>query len=233
MIVLHQFSPNWGLPNASPFCMKLETYLRMAEIPHTLVYEDTLDKAPKKKMPYIEDGDRKIGDSNLVIEYLIGKYGDRTDEHLSPSDRGISLAMRRMIDENLYWCMVYSRWMDESGWAITKPAYFGTLPPVLKQILPGILRKGVQKNLDAHGMGRHSDGEIYSIGSRDLVALSGFLSDKPFFFGDRPTLLDAAAHATVRNFLDVPIEGPLKQKAHQLENLVSFSNRMTERFYPG
>jgi glutathione S-transferase len=101
MIVLHQFSPNWGLPNASPFGMKLETYLRMAEIPHTLVYEDTLDKAPKKKMPYIEDGDRKIGDSNLIIEYLIGQYGDRTDDHLSASDRGISLAMRRLIDENL------------------------------------------------------------------------------------------------------------------------------------
>ncbi len=233
MIVLHQFSPNWGLPNASPFGMKLETYLRMAEIPHTLVYEDTLDKAPKKKMPYIEDGDRKIGDSNLIIEYLIGQYGDRTDEHLSPSDRGISLAMRRMIDENLYWCLVYSRWMDESGWAVTKPVYFGKLPPVVKQILPGVLRKGVQKSLDGHGMGRHSDGEIYSIGCRDLVALSGFLSDKPFFFGDRPTILDASAYAVVRNLLEVPIEGPLKQKAHQLENLVSFSDRMTARFYPG
>ena len=37
----------------------------------------------------------------------------------------------------------------------------------------------------------------------------------------------------VRNLLEVPIEGPLKAKAHQLENLVSFSNRMTARFYPG
>jgi glutathione S-transferase len=233
MIVLHQFSPNWGLPNASPFGMKLETYFRMAEIPHKLVYEDTLDKAPKKKMPYIEDGDRKIGDSNLIIEYLIGKYGDRTDDHLSASDRGISLAMRRMIDENLYWCLVYSRWMDDRGWEITRPAYFGNLPPVIKQILPGVLRKGVRKSLDAHGMGRHSEGEIYSIGCGDLVALSGFLSAKPFFFGDQPTILDASAYAIVRNFIDAPIEGPLKQKAQQLENLVSFCNRMTARFYPG
>jgi Glutathione S-transferase N-terminal domain len=67
-IVLHQFSRSFGLPNASPFCMKLETYLRMAEIPHELAFEETLDKAPKKKMPYIEDEGQKIGDSNLVIE---------------------------------------------------------------------------------------------------------------------------------------------------------------------
>ncbi len=233
MIVLHQFSPNWGLPNASPFGLKLETYLRMAEIPHKLVYEDTLDKAPKKKMPYIEDGDRKIGDSNLIIEYLIEHYDDRTDGHLSASDRGISLAMRRLIDENLYWCLVYSRWIDDSGWAITKPAYFGKLPPVLKQILPGVLRKGVLKSLDGHGLGRHSEGEIYSIGCRDLVALSGFLSDKPFFFGDRPTILDASAYAIVRNLIEVPIEGPLKQQAQKLSNLVDFTNRMTARFYPG
>jgi hypothetical protein len=33
LITLHQFAPAFGLPNASPFCMKLETYLRMAGLP--------------------------------------------------------------------------------------------------------------------------------------------------------------------------------------------------------
>ncbi len=32
MIVLYQFPPAFGLPNASPFCMKLETWLRMAQL---------------------------------------------------------------------------------------------------------------------------------------------------------------------------------------------------------
>jgi glutathione S-transferase len=67
MIELHQFSPNWGLPNASPFCMKLETYLRMANLPHQVVYEDKMDKAPKGKMPYIVDQGKKLGDSNLIL----------------------------------------------------------------------------------------------------------------------------------------------------------------------
>jgi glutathione S-transferase len=233
MITLHQFSPNWGLPNASPFCMKLETYLRMADLPYTVVYEDKLDKAPKGKMPYIEDEGKKIGDSNLIIEYLQEKYGDRTDAHLSPSDRGISLAMRRLIDENLYWCMVYSRWMDEPNWEILRKAYFGNLPIGVKQILPGVLRNNVRKSLAGHGMGRHSPDEIYAIGKRDLIALSGFLSDKQFFFGNSPTVLDASAYATVLNFLKVPMESPLATQAKNLDNMVAFCDRMTARFYPG
>lgn len=32
MLTLYQFEPAWGLPNASPFCMKLETYFRMANL---------------------------------------------------------------------------------------------------------------------------------------------------------------------------------------------------------
>ena len=36
MIKLFQFEPAFGLANASPFCMKLETYLRMGEQPCSL-----------------------------------------------------------------------------------------------------------------------------------------------------------------------------------------------------
>jgi glutathione S-transferase len=144
MITLHQFPSNWGI-NASPFCLKLETYLLMADLPHTVTPEPMLDKAPKGKMPYIEDANRKIGDSNLIIEYLQEKYGDRTDAHLSPSDRGISLAMRRMIDENLYWCLVYSRWIDEANWAMTRSEYFRDVSSVLRRIIPGVLPKKVWK----------------------------------------------------------------------------------------
>jgi hypothetical protein len=33
MIKVYQFEPAFGIPNASPFCFKLENYLRMAAIP--------------------------------------------------------------------------------------------------------------------------------------------------------------------------------------------------------
>lgn len=34
-IILHQFSrPTNGVPSLSPFCLKMETYLRMADLPY-------------------------------------------------------------------------------------------------------------------------------------------------------------------------------------------------------
>jgi hypothetical protein len=47
MIKVHQFAPAFGLPNASPFCMKLETYLRMAGLPFELVDDGNVIKAPQ------------------------------------------------------------------------------------------------------------------------------------------------------------------------------------------
>ena len=49
VIRLYQFAPAFGLPNASPFCMKMETYLRMAALPFELVNSGDVMKAPKHK----------------------------------------------------------------------------------------------------------------------------------------------------------------------------------------
>lgn len=81
MIRLHQFPPAYGLPNGSPFCMKVENYLRMTGIPYEVVDDFDLAKAPKGKLPYIEDAERVIADSALILDYLKAAYGDPLDAH--------------------------------------------------------------------------------------------------------------------------------------------------------
>ncbi len=232
MLKLHQFAPAFGLPNASSFCLKLETYLRMAEIPFESVYGMDMGKAPKGKMPYIVDGDKIIGDSNFIIDYLKQTYGDRLDTHLTAVDRAIALAMRRLIEENLYWAMVYSRWQEPANWEKTKAALFGDLPPLLKSIVPNIVRNKTRQKLQGHGMGKHSAAEIYAIGSADITALSDFLADQPFFFGSQPTTLDASAYGILTSILRTPLESPLKDQAQQLANLTAYCDRMRDRYYP-
>jgi len=70
MIRLHQFAPAFGLPNASPFCMKLETYLRMAGLPYETVNDGNVLKAPKGKLPWIDDDGTRVADSSFIIEHL-------------------------------------------------------------------------------------------------------------------------------------------------------------------
>lgn len=45
------------------------------------------------------------------------------------------------------------------------------------------------KKAKAHGIGVHSQEEILEFGKNDLGVLSDLLSDRPFFFGDEPTLV--------------------------------------------
>lgn len=45
------------------------------------------------------------------------------------------------------------------------------------------------KKVKAQGIGVHKPEEIVEMGKEDLKALSELLADKPFFFGDEPTLV--------------------------------------------
>lgn len=45
------------------------------------------------------------------------------------------------------------------------------------------------KKVKAQGIGVHKPDEIIEMGKEDLKALSELLADKPFFFGDEPTLV--------------------------------------------
>jgi glutathione S-transferase len=73
MITLYQFAPVWGIPNLSQACVKVETYLRMVDLPYE-VRSTVPMKGPKGKLPFIEDSGKKIADSRFIIEYLRRSY---------------------------------------------------------------------------------------------------------------------------------------------------------------
>lgn len=231
MITLYQFKPSLGDRNPSPFCLKLETYLRMAELPYEVAANADVRKAPKKKLPYIQDDSTTIADSSFIIDYLKQTYGDPLDQHLSLPEQGISLAFRRLMEENLYWVELYARWAEDDNWAVTRKLFFSELPLVLRSIVPSLVRRDILRNLDGHGMGRHSREEIYEIGQRDTKALSDFLSDKPFLMGENPTSLDATGYGFLSNQLQTELPSALSDYTQQFENLKDYCDRMEAKFW--
>jgi glutathione S-transferase len=233
VIKLYQYEPALGLANASPFCMKLETYLRMAQLPFVtpLIKLRDIGRAPKGKLPYVQDGTTVLADSNLIIEYLKATYGDRLDVWLSAEQRAVAQAFGRLLEENLYWAVLYSRWMESDGWAITKGAFFGTLPVPLRWFIPTLARRGMRQQLRGHGMGRHSTAEIHAIAARDITALADFLGDKAYFMGDEPCALDASAYAFLANIVWAPLDSALQRHALQYPRLEVYCRRMRARYY--
>ena len=233
MIRLYQYPPMFGIPNPSPFCMKLETWLRMAGLPFEIVRVADPRKGPKGKVPWIEDQGRSVADSALVIEYLTERYGDPLHTNLDAEARATSLALRRMIEEHLYWAIAYGRFLDVEVWPATKTQFLAGFPAPWRPLVGRLVRKTIAKSLHLHGLGRHSQEEIYRLAGDDLTALSAFLGDKPHFFGVQPTELDATAYGFLAQMLWAPGPRRVREQMAQTRNLPAFCERMKQAYYGG
>ena len=234
MITLYQFKPMFGLPNASPFCMKLETYLRMAGLEHSVITPKGLGKSPTGKAPYVEIDGKVIADSGLIINHLERSHGHPVDGKLTLAQRAESLALQRMIEEHLYWVAVYMRWVDPGTRAAWRPYLQELLglPGFIAPLVARMAAKGIMKSLRSQGIGRHPPDVIWQMGTADIQALAHWLGNRPWGFGDAPTTIDACLAAMVSNIIRTPWNNPLTAAALKHGNLVAHSERMMARYFP-
>jgi len=233
MIRLHQYPPMFGIPNPSPFCMKLETWLRMTGLPFEIVRVVDPRKGPKGKVPWIEDQGRTIADSAFIIEYLNQAYGAPLDTGLDADQRAASLALQRLIEDHLYWAIAHGRFLDDEVWPSTKTQFLAGFPAPFRPLVGRLVRKTIAKSLHLQGLGRHSQDELYRLACDDLTALSTALGTKQYFFGERPTEIDATAYGFLAQVLWAP--GPRRMREHmeQTGNLPAFCERTKRAFYGG
>lgn len=231
MITLYQYPPAFGLPNASPFCMKLETWLRIAGVEYENQYISDPRKAPKKKLPYIVDNEHVVADSALIIDYMREQHDIDLDAHLTPEQKAISHAVITMLEEHVYWSLVYSRWCDERNWPTIKGVFFDHLPPVVKSILPNMVRKGMFRQLHEHGMGRHTEADVYELGKKGIDAVATLLGNSYFMMGDKLSTVDAVVYAFMANLLLDDLPSSLHDAAVAHRNLIEYCQRMKEQYF--
>jgi glutathione S-transferase len=230
MLTMYGLPGAWGLPSASPFVSKLETWLRMAGIAYERVL-DPMKQGPKKKFPWVklEDG-TALCDSSDIIRELTRRFDVKLDEGLPPAQLGLATLLQRTCEEHLYFAVVYMRWQDPAGWEDARSRFFKGMPPVVAQIAPGIVRSGVKKSLHGQGMGRHTRDEVMDRAIEDVDALAAVLGDQPWFLGDQPRSIDATTWA----FLQGASRGPLGRIAEAVtghENLRAYIERGEARWW--
>ena len=235
-IILTTFPPFWHIPNASPPCMKLECYLRMAGISYTSKHVLNPTNGPKHKLPFIVYQNESIGDSGLIIQWLEQQH--QIDVHLNSKQQATSLALQHLMEDCCYWSMVWGRWIDPAGIPEWKKACFNNpcsqnKPRLLKALLYRVLTKSARKQLYAVGMGRHQKDAIYRFAIQSLDAASALLDEQDFIFGTEPHIIDATVYAQVANFMAQPWQTPII--THLRENaprLMAHSRRMQQRYFP-
>ncbi|GIY01655.1 failed axon connections [Caerostris darwini] len=237
VIYLYQFTRCPTLPSASPFCLKVETWLRMSEMKYENVDHKMKYKSKKGQLPFVEVNGVEIADSDIIIKELSEIFVKDLDENLTLDQRNVSHAFVSMLNNHTSWVM---RW-----WRYSHPGEFlkaaqmdikRTLNSKLpKGLLQFFFKLGFKSNIKravGHGVGRHNSEEIYEFGKKDLKALSEYLAEKPYFFGDEPHLLDCVAFSHLCQFVYVPFGGMKEYLESDCTNLLSFVERMKERYWP-
>jgi glutathione S-transferase len=231
MITLYTFGPYFGLPDPSPFVMKGEMLLKLAKLEYRT---DTrgFPRAPKGKLPYIVDDGQLIADSTLIRLHLEQKHSIDFDRGLSTRNRGVAWATEKMLEDHLYWILVYWRWMKDDNFARGPKGFFKRAPAIIRPLVERMVRAKVRRNLHGHGIGRHSEAEMTVLSDRAADALSQILGDNRYLMGDEPCGADATAFAFIAGGLTPVFETPARTKLESLRNLVAYRDRLMAEFYP-
>lgn len=228
-VTLYQFGGAFGLVSLSPFCTKLEAYLRLAGIDYQSKPGDPR-RAPKGKLPYARIGDELVGDSSLIVARLRAAFGDPLDGALEATQRAVGHLAQRTAEEHLYWGLLHVRWDDDRSWqGGFRDALAGLLPPLVRGFMPALLRRGVRQSLQAQGLGRHSAEEITAACAKDLDAFASLLDGRDFLLGDAPTSYDCPVYAMVEHLRVTPSDHPLRRALAERPSLGAYCERMNAR----
>lgn len=231
MITLYKFGPAFGLPDASPFCIKAELLLKMAG----LDYETNLkgfNKAPYGKLPYINDDGETIADSSFIAWHIASKYGHDFNANLSARDAGVGWAVAKMCDEQLYWVVVYDRWVPDHNFEKGPKTFFTPVPALIRPLVIAMVRRGTKKSLKGHGIGRLEAGKIHELGRRGVDAVSDILGDRKYMLGDTVSLADASVYAMLHPMRSEMFETPMVAYIEAKKPLAAYLDRMTAEWFP-
>lgn len=228
MLTLYGFGPAFDLPDPSPFVMKTEIQLKMAGVPYR--FERAAPQAaPKGKIPFIQVGAHRVGDSTFIRAHIEKHHRFDFDAGLCTHERAQAWAIERMLEDHLYFAIVQHRWLDDENWHRGPSHFFDGAPEGVAEDA----RRRVRENLHGHGISRHLHEETADLAERSLAALSVILGDKPYVMGEEPSGVDATAAAMVAAALTPFFTGELRRRAEKFANLTAYRDRMFARYYPG
>jgi glutathione S-transferase len=190
-------------------------------------------RAPKGKLPYIDDDGVVVPDSTFIRRHLEKKYRIDFDRGLNAAQKATAWAFEKMAEEQLYWVILHDRWMIDRNFRRGPARFFVKVPAPIRPLVTATAHRRMRSALDAQGLGRHSPDEILALGTRSINAIADFLGDKPFFMGSEPTGADATMFSFVCAALCPYFESRLRGVAERRDNLRRYVGRMTALYYAG
>ncbi|XP_033760696.1 failed axon connections-like [Pecten maximus] len=217
------------LPNMSPFAMKLEMWLRMNDIPHEVI--DHIGFSRKKQSPFVMFNEEEIPDSNFIVETLATYFNKELYPSVSPELKAVGISFLKMVEENSIWTIFLYRHVHHQA-DYKKYVRYNEVDEV-NEAIGADIGNNLKDRAWKHGIGRHSNEEIYKIGCDDVRAISNFLGTKTYFLGDFPTLIDCTLFGFLTQITCVPMDFPMMQVIREeCPNILDYVDRLKVQFWP-
>ena len=232
VVYLCQFPLCPSVRSISPFALKVETWLRLANIKYENIF--TMKFHPKThQIPYIELNGESLGDSNVIISKLTEQFGVSLDNDLTGEQAAMSRAATSMVENYTAQTGFHYRYgynMARFVEFLQLGEYFNSQRSIRFWTKFQPFSTRLRNHLS--GLSRVENATVWSLASKDLLALSAWLGEKPFFHGSSPTSVDCMMFGQLAQFLYIDIGFPQKTFIEtDCRNLVDFVARMKEKYW--
>ncbi|CAJ0604907.1 unnamed protein product [Cylicocyclus nassatus] len=234
VVYLYQFPRTKLVPSFSAPCLKVETWLRMAEIPYENIPCLLSPRSKEGTLPFIEYEGVEYPDSSFIIRDLTKIMDVKLEDHLHDEQKALSRAFEEMAHDSLAKSHQIFRLENVSQLADMLPQeVFGFFYPIWIYLFKRKYVNNVSSMLTWSAMGKHSREEQINIGSDDLRSISKFLGTKHYFTGFKPTRIDATLFAFLAQIVYAPYENEhLNVIKSECPNLIEYVERIKNRYWP-
>ena len=231
MLTLLTFPGSDHLPTHSPFGMKAMCLLQMSGVSWKPEYITDLTAMPLGRVPVLRADDRLIPDSHNIQAYL-EDHGAKLNDGLSATERAISHALVRMIEDGMRLGLVHDRWLHPDVWPVMRDQFFAQVPEQARETVGEEVRGHVRAGLMSQGIAQFDEADRLRRMEKDVDALATLLDDKPFLFADHPTAVDAIAGPVLDMICDLPAPTGLRKLVQDREKLVAYVAAVRAAIYP-
>jgi len=227
VVIFHGIPRGRRVPTGSPFVLKLETYLKVANIPYKLDPVDSF--GPTGKTPWISYNGEHVGDSHFAIQYLNKKLEKDLNACHSEEKLALAHAVRILLEDHLFWGLRLWAFLGDGKKSFPDHVH---IPYIQRNLFVFLYGLTIKKQTWAQGLSRHSPVEIEQMMIRDLRAVSKILGNNRFIIGDIVCEDDCA----IFGFLALLVWGHATESQYgklvkdELPNIIGYCERMKAKY---
>lgn len=187
-------------------CLAVQAYLRMCGLKYEVELRSNCEyMSPSGRVPFLKCGAFIVAELDPIISFVNSKGISLTDK-LDTAEKGDMRAYMSLVNTVLAVAELYICWCDKRTLKeVTLPRNGSVYPWPLNHVVNWQKRSQVMKKLSVLGWANKTLEEVYEEVETCCNALSERLGDKPFYFGDNPTELDALVFGHVFSILTTPL----------------------------